>query len=85
MTTPSPYDGDTSPSLCEGEERATLANTVPSRQCWPAPCRSDGAKPMIMWNASASCWHPHVKGFRPMVNSLYNGSRFEEIWLDKQM
>ncbi len=43
----------------------------------------DGAKPVIMWNASASCWHPYVKGFRPMVNSLYNGSRFEDVWLDK--
>jgi len=36
-----------------------------------------------MWNASASCWHPYVKGFRPMVNSLYNGARFEQVWLDK--
>ena len=43
----------------------------------------DGARPIIMWNASGSCWHPHVKGFRPMVNSLYNGSRFEDVWLDK--
>lgn len=43
----------------------------------------DGARPVIMWNASGTCWHPHVKGYAPMVNSLYNGSRFEEIWLDK--
>jgi peptide/nickel transport system substrate-binding protein len=43
----------------------------------------DGARPVIMWNASGSCWHPYVKGFRPMINSLYNGSRFEEVWLDK--
>ena len=46
---------------------------------------ADGARPVIMWNASASCWQPYVKGYRPMVNSLYNGSRFEDIWLDKQM
>ena len=44
---------------------------------------ADGARPVIMWNASASCWHPYVKGFKPMVNSLYNGSRFEDVWLDK--
>jgi len=43
----------------------------------------EGFRPIIMWNASGSCWHPHVKGFRPMVNSLYNGSRFEQVWLDK--
>ena len=43
----------------------------------------EGFRPIIMWNASGTCWHPYVKGFRPMVNSLYNGSRFEDIWLDK--
>jgi peptide/nickel transport system substrate-binding protein len=43
----------------------------------------DGARPPIMWNAAASCWHPYVKGFKPQVNSLYNDSRFEDVWLDK--
>ena len=43
----------------------------------------EGFRPIVMWNVSGSCWHPHVKGFRPMVNSLYNGSRFEDVWLDK--
>jgi peptide/nickel transport system substrate-binding protein len=43
----------------------------------------DGARPIIMWNASSTCWQPYVKGFKPMVNSLYNGSRFEDVWLDK--
>jgi len=43
----------------------------------------DGARPIIMWNASSTCWQPYVKGFVPMVNSLYNGSRFEDVWLDK--
>ena len=28
-------------------------------------------------------YSPTNKGFKPMVNSLYNGSRFEDIWLDK--
>ena len=43
----------------------------------------DGARPPIMWNAAATCWHPYVKGFKPQVNSLYNDSRFEDVWLDK--
>ena len=43
----------------------------------------DGARPPIMWNAAATCWHPYVKGFKPQVNSLYNNSRFEDVWLDK--
>jgi len=43
----------------------------------------EGARPIILWNASGTCWHPYVKGYKPMVNSLYNGSRYEEVWLDK--
>ncbi len=43
----------------------------------------DGARPIIMWNRAASCWHPRVKGVVSMVNSLYNGSRYEDVWLDK--
>ena len=43
----------------------------------------DGARPPIMWNKAATCWHPYVKGFKPQVNSLYNDSRFEDVWLDK--
>jgi peptide/nickel transport system substrate-binding protein len=43
----------------------------------------DVARPIIMWNRAATCWHPHVKGYVAMVNSLYNGSRYEHIWLDK--
>ena len=43
----------------------------------------DGARPIIMWNASSTCWQPHVKGYRQHVNSLYNGSRFEDVWFDK--
>jgi peptide/nickel transport system substrate-binding protein len=36
-----------------------------------------------MWNRAATCLHPYVKGHVSMVNSLYNGSRYEDIWLDK--
>ena len=43
----------------------------------------DGARPPIMWNSAASCWHPYVKGYVANVNSVYNGFRFEDVWLDK--
>ena len=29
-----------------------------------------------------TCWQPRVKGYTVMVNSIYNGSRFEDLWLD---
>ena len=44
---------------------------------------ADGARPPIMWARSTTCMHPHVKGFVNMVNSFYNGFRFEDVWLDR--
>ena len=41
------------------------------------------ARPIIMHNVAAGCWHPHVKGVTIHVNSIYNGWRFEDIWLDR--
>jgi peptide/nickel transport system substrate-binding protein len=32
--------------------------------------------------AKASYWHPRVKGLILMVSSIYNGSRFEDLWFD---
>ncbi len=43
----------------------------------------DAARPVIMWNRAATCMHPHVKGYVAQVNSVYNGFRFEDVWLDK--
>jgi peptide/nickel transport system substrate-binding protein len=43
----------------------------------------DGARPIIMWNRAAVCMQPYVKGYVAQVNSVYNGFRFEDVWLDK--
>jgi len=43
----------------------------------------EGTRPIVMWNRAATCLQPYVKGYVSMVNSLYNGSRYEDIWLDK--
>ncbi len=43
----------------------------------------DVARPIILHGVAAGCWQPHVKGLTLMVNSIYNGWRFEDIWLDK--
>ncbi len=44
---------------------------------------ADGARPPIMWNRAATCWQPYVKGYVAHVNSMYNGFRFENVWLDR--
>ena len=43
----------------------------------------DGARPIIYHTRTATCRQPYVKGFTSMVNSVYNGWRFEDLWLDK--
>jgi peptide/nickel transport system substrate-binding protein len=43
----------------------------------------DGARPIIYHDRAAHCWQPQVKGFTLRENSIYNGWRFEDVWLDK--
>ena len=43
----------------------------------------DGARPIIFYDRRATCWQPRVKGFTVMVNSISNGARMEDVWLDK--
>ena len=43
----------------------------------------DDARPIIFYPRAATCWHPYVKGLTIMVNSIYNGWRFEDVSLDK--
>jgi peptide/nickel transport system substrate-binding protein len=45
--------------------------------------QEDAARPIIFNNKGATCWHPHVKNFTTMTNSVYNGWRLESVWLDK--
>jgi peptide/nickel transport system substrate-binding protein len=59
------------------EKRRTLVWNIDKR------LQEDGARPIIWYDRQATCWHPHVKGLTMMVNSLYNGYRFEDVWLDK--
>ncbi len=44
---------------------------------------ADVARPIIYHGNNATCWHPHVKGYIQQENSIYNNSRYEEVWLDK--
>ena len=45
--------------------------------------QEDGARPIIFHGRSATCWQPKVKNMTIMVNSIYNGWRFEDVWLEK--
>jgi peptide/nickel transport system substrate-binding protein len=43
----------------------------------------DAARPIVMHNRAATCWQPQVKGVTLMVNSIFNGWRMDDVWLDK--
>ena len=46
--------------------------------------QEDGARPILFHNRFATCWHPQLKGLTIMVNSLFNGWRMEDVWLEKK-
>jgi peptide/nickel transport system substrate-binding protein len=41
----------------------------------------DDARPILFYTRAANCREPYLKGLGTMVNSIYNGSRFEDLWL----
>jgi len=43
----------------------------------------DGARPIIFYSRGETCRQARVKGFTIMVNSIFNGGRMEDVWLDK--
>jgi peptide/nickel transport system substrate-binding protein len=43
----------------------------------------DDARPILFYTRAASCRMPQVKGLVTMVNSIYNGNRFEDLWLEQ--
>jgi len=43
----------------------------------------DSARPIIFYSRGGTCWQPAVKGLTLMVNSIFNGNRREDIWLDR--
>jgi len=42
----------------------------------------DGARPLVYFNRGGICRDPKVKNLTVTVNSIYNGWRMEDIWLD---
>jgi peptide/nickel transport system substrate-binding protein len=40
-------------------------------------------RPIIFYAPGGNCRQPYVKGLTIMSNSIYNGWRMEDVWLDK--
>src|SRR5215213_4697313 len=63
--------------MADQEQRRKLVWEIDRR------LQEDGARPIVFHARGATCMQPYVKGVTIMVNSIYNGWRFEDAWLDK--
>ena len=61
----------------------TLEDLLKEREVLSSKLQEDVARPIIFNAKSATCYQPYVKGFVMMSNSVYNGWRFEDVWLDR--
>ena len=66
------------------QQSAESSNEKRKQLVWEIERRlaEDGARPVIFCPRQATCRHPQVKGMTMMVNSIYNGFRYEDLWLD---
>ena len=80
------YNGYCSPEVDQLiDEQSIEADTQKRKQLvWEIERKlaEDGARPIIFYDRRATCWQPHVKGWTVMVNSIFNGWRMEDVWLD---
>ena len=53
------------------------------RQSGNSRLAQDGARPVIFYPRGGTCRQPWVKGLTIMVNSIYNGWRYEDVWREK--
>jgi peptide/nickel transport system substrate-binding protein len=81
------YTGYCSPEVDKLVDQQSAEPNVEKRKklVWEIEKRlvEDGARPVIFYPRGATCRYPHVKDLTIMVNSIYNGWRFEDVWLDK--
>jgi len=79
-------------NYCNPEmEKAFVAQSLESdftkrrQMVWDIERRlaEDVVRPVIYHDVGAGCWHPYVHNVTIMVNSIYNGWRWEDVWMDK--
>src|SRR5437763_4229560 len=81
------YSGYCNPELDKKfDEQSTMRDQEQRRKMvWEIDKRlqEDGARPIIYHLLGATCMQPRVKGLTMMVNSIFNGWRLEDTWLER--
>src|SRR6516165_8175429 len=81
------YNGYCNPDLDKLVDRQSMEADQQKRKslAWELERKlaEDDARPIIYYNRGGTCCRPEVKGLTVMVNSIYNGWRMEDVWLDQ--
>ena len=81
------YTGYRNPEVDKLIDRQSAESDVNKRKqlVWQIERRlaQEGARPIIFYPRGGTCQQPYVKGLTTMVNSIYNGYRMEDVWLDR--
>jgi peptide/nickel transport system substrate-binding protein len=81
------YTGYCSPEVDKMVDNQSRESNVEKRKrmVWNIEKKlaEDDARPTLFYPRAAHCWQPRLKGMTVMVNSVYNGHRFEDLWLDQ--
>lgn len=81
------YTNYCNPTLEKEFDKQSMETDVAKRKAivWDIERKlaDDVVRPIIYHDVGAACWHPYVKNMTIMVNSIYNGWRWEDVWMDK--
>jgi peptide/nickel transport system substrate-binding protein len=81
------YTGYCNPEVDKLIERQSAESDMEKRKqlVWQIEKKlaEDDARPILFYPRTSNCWQPHFKGVTVMVNSIYNGNRFEDVWLEQ--
>jgi peptide/nickel transport system substrate-binding protein len=81
------YTGYCNPEVDKLVDRQSAETNIQKRKklVWEIERKliEDDARPILFYNKAANCRQPNVKGLTTMVNSIYNGWRFDELWLEQ--
>ena len=81
------YTGYCNPEFDRLVDRQSVEADTPKRRelVWQIErmLAEEMVRPVIFYTRAATCSLPQVKGLTIMVNSLFNGWRMEDVWLDK--
>jgi peptide/nickel transport system substrate-binding protein len=80
------YTGCCNPELDKMVDKQSAMSDVAKRKqmVWAIEKKlaDDDARPILFYPRAANCYYPKVKGLVTQANSIYNGQRFEDLWLD---